>query len=51
MTEEYIKDRISLVNNRVSLKNYKKEINDLKFQRAILLVAFIGVVIFSLFRG
>lgn len=51
MNEEYVQDRINLVNNKVNLKNYKKEIRELKFQRALLIVAFVGVSIFSIFRG
>lgn len=51
MNEEYVQDRISLVNNKVNLKNYKKEVRELKFQRALLIVAFVGVSIFSIFRG
>lgn len=51
MSDEYVKERINLINRKVDLKNYKQEIKELKFQRAFLIIAFVGVSIFTLFRG
>lgn len=51
MNEEYVESRINLLNNRSDIRKYKEEVKDLKFQRALLIVAFVGVSIFSIFRG
>lgn len=51
MTNEYVESRINFINNRSDIRKYKEEIRELKFQRALLIVAFVGVSIFSIFRG
>lgn len=51
MTNEYVESRINFINNRSDIRKYKEEVKDLKFQRALLLVAFVDVSIFSIFRG